>query len=196
MKIKKFKNIWTMGLVLSFVMFGILILIKSIFPNFVIEVAQIDSVVAFGNYIDSHMWAYYLYDGIISFITYYVYCCACCRTKKLDAKKCILIIAFILVGNLIYEFLPVLSLTISYIYLLLLPTLFIAMDKKQDIKYLYSTATCFVIHAVSQILIKKIRGIDSAITYPNSATFTLLIIDGFILLFCLYFLYNKKGGEQ
>lgn len=196
MKIKKFKNIWTMGLILSFSMFAILILIKAIFPDFVLKVTQLDSIVAFGNYVDSHMWVYYIYDGIISFITYYIYCCACCRVKRLDYKKCILIVAFIFIGNLIYSFLPVLSLTISYIYMILLPTLFILMDKRTDIKYLKSTTLCFVVHSLSQILIKKIRGLDSAIMYPNSATFTLFIIDGFILLFVLFFYFNSKGGDK
>lgn len=48
MKIKKFKNLWTMGVVIIIAILLVLNIAKWIFPQFVIEVAQTPQIVKFG----------------------------------------------------------------------------------------------------------------------------------------------------
>lgn len=57
MKIKKFKNLWTMGLILFGVILIALYVAKIFFPEFIVGIAEIESVVKFGQYVDTHQWA-------------------------------------------------------------------------------------------------------------------------------------------
>lgn len=87
MKIKRFENVWIMGLILSGAILLFLYIIKLIFPSFVIETAQNEQICKIGRYIDTHKWAWYLASSILSFTLYYLSCCACCRKKRLSTRK-------------------------------------------------------------------------------------------------------------
>ena len=71
MKIKRFDNLWLMGLILCAVILVAVYVLKIFFPHFVIEVAQIESVTVVGHYIDTHKWAWYLASFVLSFFVYY-----------------------------------------------------------------------------------------------------------------------------
>ena len=111
MKIKRFDNLWSMGLIL----FGVLLLsfyvIKIFFPDFIVGVAEMPSIVKFGNYVDNHKWAYYLFYGITSFISMYLFGCACFSIKKLKAIECLFLVGLFIVSSLIEAFLPTQSFT-------------------------------------------------------------------------------------
>lgn len=87
MKIKRFENVWIMGLILSGAILIFLYILKLIFPSFVIETAQNEQICKIGRYIDTHKWAWYLASSILSFTLYYLSCCACCRKKRLSTKR-------------------------------------------------------------------------------------------------------------
>lgn len=195
MKIKKFENKWTMGLIVFGALLLTFYLLSLIVPNFVIQIAEIESVVKFGNYIDSHLWAYYLFTFFISFITIYIYCCACCRKPRLNFKEIIFIICDILLMFLFAEIIPEYYSNIDMVFMIILPTLMCLINKVENIKYLYSIISCFSVHYIAQILSTKIRNIASLVSYPNSATFTILLIDGFIWLELLYCFFNNKKLE-
>lgn len=82
MKIKRFENVWIMGLILSGVILLSLYILKLIFPSFVVETAQNEQICKIGRYIDTHKWAWYLASSILSFTVYYLSCCACCRNRS------------------------------------------------------------------------------------------------------------------
>ena len=192
MKVKKFKNLWTMGLILFGAMLIALYVAKLFFPEFIVGIAEIESVVKFGQYVDTHQWAYYLFGGTISFVVGYIYCCACCRKKSLTfAQVCIVMIEVIFLF-IVQKFLSEHYLTINIVCMFLMPTIMCAMDKKTDIKYLYSTGVCLSLHLISQILSLQIRDISTLISYPNIATITILVIDAYIWLILLYNYYNFK----
>lgn len=110
MKIKRFNNLWTMGLI---ILIGILITIycvKIINPEFIVGVAETESIVKLGNYIDTHKWAYYLFTAITSFTMAYLYCGACCRKIKLKIRDLIVVISYVIVSLLIQLFIPQFSL--------------------------------------------------------------------------------------
>ena len=52
MKIKRFDNIWIMGLILSGTILVMLYVVKLLFPSFIIETAQNEKICLIGNYID------------------------------------------------------------------------------------------------------------------------------------------------
>ncbi len=84
MKIKRFDNIWIMGLILSGTILVVLYVVKLLFLSFIIETAQNEKICLIGNYIDTHEWAWFLSSTVLSFVSYYFLCCACCRKTKLS----------------------------------------------------------------------------------------------------------------
>lgn len=196
MKIKKFKNIWAMGLIIFGVILLTLYLLKLIIPEFVIKVAELPAVVRFGEYVDTHQWAYYLFTFIISYITGYVYCCACIRKNLLNYKEMLIVAAEVLLLFIIEKFIPAYYLVLNILFMLVMPVLMCLLSKTQDIKYLYSITICLTVHLIAQIISAEIRNIMAMISYPNSATFTILLIDGFIWLVLLYCFYNFKNRKS
>ena len=192
MKIKKFKNQWSMGLIIFGIMLISFYLLKIINPEFVIELSEVDRVVELGEYVDSHKWAYYLFFFIISFAGGYFYLCACCRKKSLKFRDvCILIIEVVLLF-VVEKYLMVYYIPINMLCMLIMPTIICNLDKCSDIKYLNSTVTCLSIHTIAQIISLEIRNLSLRISFPNSASFTVLTIDAFIWLVLLYNFYNFK----
>lgn len=196
MKIKKFKNIWTMGLILFGVILGVLYLIKLINPSFVITIAEVEPIVNFGAYVDTHKWAHYLFNSFVSFFVLYFYCCACIRTKKLDYKELSILLASIIFYCFVEEFLPSFLFVYNNILYILLPFIFILMRKDKDIKVMISTSVCFIITSLAQVLSLNIRGISTLISYPNAATLTILAIDAYIWNVLLYCFYNYKKENK
>ena len=106
MKVKRFNNLWAMGLILFGAILVAFYVLKIFFPEFVIEVAQIEFITTIGHYIDNNKWASYFAGTIISMATYYLLCCACCRKKTLNWKEILIIFATNVILYLIKEFLP------------------------------------------------------------------------------------------
>lgn len=192
MKVKKFKNLWLMGLILfSLILIGLYIA-KIFFPNFVVGVAQIPAIVKFGEYIDNNLWAYYLFNFVTSFIIYYFYCCACCRKKLLSWKDCLIVTVINIILFVIQRFVPEHYLTANFLSLIILPCVICVLDKRIEIKYFYSTCIVFTVHTLAQLFSLLIRDISTLISYPNSATYFILLIDMYVWLILLYNYFNFK----
>ena len=176
-----------MGLILTGAILVLFYIAKIFFPEFVVEVAQIERITVIGSYIDTHKWAWYFVSSILSFITYYLLCCACASKKKLNVKEIFIIIVGIAIIYLCKEFLPKYYTTINYISMIALPCL-------TNGKMLNSTI-CFTALNLLQIFTLEIRNIVLMVATYNYATFTILTIDYYILQFLLYFFFNTKKGE-
>ena len=176
-----------MGLILSAVILGAIYLLKIFLPQFVIEVAHIDSIVQIGHYIDTHKWAWYLATSIFSFVNYYLICCACCKKKSLDLKEIIIIIATILMLFVVKEFLPNQYTSLNISSMVLLPMLM-----NGDFK---ATTFIFVSTNFLQTITLEIRGLSLMITDYNYGTMMILTIDFYIISVLWYFYYNFKKGE-
>ena len=180
-RIKRFNNLWTMGLILFCVILIVLYILKIFFPEFVIRIVEIPRIVKFGDYIDSHWWAYYLVNGAISYFTMFLYTCACCRIKALNVVECLLLFAITVLSYVIEKFLPNQLLAYNFCGYVVMP-LIVAINRKiKDYKIFYSTVISFIVTTVAQSLSLAIRDISNLITYPNTATFLILAIDGTIL---------------
>jgi hypothetical protein len=184
MKIKRFKNLWTMGLILSAAILGVVYLMKIFFPEFVIEVAHTDSIVAIGRYIDTHKWAWYLANGIISFAVLYLHCCACCQKRKLNTKETIIIICTIVGMFFVKNILPN-----QFTVLNLLTNVILPFVMKGNFK---ATVVCFSAINLLQTLTLEIRGLAALVTDYNFATLIILMIDIYIVQVLLYFLFNYE----
>jgi hypothetical protein len=188
MKIKRFKNLWLMGLILSASILGVIYFMKLCFPQFVIEVAQIDSIVKIGHYIDTHKWAWYLASGIMAFASYYLICGASCSKRKLNFKENTIIISTILILFFVREFLPNQYTILNYFSQILLPLIFKGKFK--------NTVIMFGTINLLQTITLEIRGLSTLISNYNFATFTILMIDVYILEVLLYLAFNYKKGDK
>ena len=195
MKVKKFNNLWLMGVIIFGVILLALYVLKIVCPEFVIGVAEIPAIVRFGNYVNSYLWAYYLFTTIVSFTIGYFYCCACCRKRKLRLVDTCIVLAQVLLMAVVQRFLPDYYLCLSIITMLLCPTIICLIDKRSEIKYLYSTIFTFSIHSLAQVVSLSIRDISLKITFPNVATLNILLIDLFIWMLLLYNFYNYKENN-
>ena len=184
MKIKRFNNLWIMGLILSASILGIIYLLKIFFPQFVIEVAQIDSITRIGHYIDTHKWAWYVATIIISIFSYYFYCCACCKKRTINKFEFMIIISTIIVLLGIKILLPNLYTMTNLVSLIVIPFIM-----KADFK---ATTICFTASNILQILTLEIRNIAILVTDFNFATAMILMIDYYILEVLLYFYFNYE----
>lgn len=196
MKIKRFNNLWTMGLIIFGALLILFYALKIICPSFVVGVAEMPSIVKFGTFVDSHWWSYYLFYTATSYLIGYFYLCACCREKSLSSKDNIVLIAEITLYYIIEKFLPNFSFSANILLMLIMPCVCIFIKKYNDIKYLYSTITVFVVHSMAQIFSLSIRDIQSLINTSNGATYTILLIDMNIWLILLYNYYNYKENEN
>lgn len=196
MKIKKFNNLWTMGLILIITILLVLNIAKWFFPEFVIEVAQTPQIVKFGQYVDTHKWAWYLFSIFNSFILSWFYCCACLRKKYLNIKDIVVTLIFIGLTYVFLEYLPQQYVGLSLIIQIIHPMVLAIISKNQDYKVLYSTGICFAVNNICQLFSLEIRGLINLITQYNIATFTMLSIDGYIWIILLYFLFNFKYKES
>ena len=184
MEIKRFQNLWTMGLLLCGAILLILYLAKLIIPQWVIGVAHLPSIVAIGEYIDTHDWAWYLTSAVVSFVSYYLMCCACAGKTKLPLADVITILVVLCMLFVIREcssqWYPVFNLFST----LLLPVVTKGSFKK-SIVY-------FAILNTLQVVTLAIREINTMITSPNFATLFVLMIDVYIFQLLFYFYQNYK----
>lgn len=184
MKIKRFDNLWLMGLILSASILGVIYILKIFFPQFVIEVAQIDSITRIGHYIDTHKWAWYVATLFISCIAFYFYCGACCSKSKLNYKEIITIIVIHILLFIIQEFLPNQYTISNFCAMLIMPLVMKGVFK--------NTIITFCAINILQSLTLEIRNIGLMISEYNFATLMILMIDYYILIVLLYLFFNYK----
>lgn len=188
MKIKKFNNLWTMGLILSGAILLTVYVLKLFFPEIVIKISHTDNIIKIGKYIDTHKWAYYLVTTIVSFFIYYFIVCASCEKKSLNLKEIIIIIITIIIVLLAQKFLPKQYTVINLISTLWLPILFKGK--------FFNTVLVFSITNLLQTMTLEIRNIGLMLFEVNYATLLILMIDYYITLVLLYFYFNYKKGEN
>ena len=192
MKIKKFNNLWQMGLIIFGGILGVLYLLKLIFPSFVVGIAQIDAIVKFGNYVQNHLWAYYIFVFMTTFFVFYFLTCASCRKKNLSLLQICIISINIVCLLLIQKYLPTYYFSANEFSMFIVPAICCLIDKKKDIKYFYSTIICCTINSLAQIFSLLIRDIGTMIAFPNIVSYTILLLDAYIWLVLLYNYFNYK----
>ena len=169
---------------------------KIFFPKWIVGVAEIPNIVAFGCFVDSHLWAYYLFDSIFAFVGAYLYCCACTRSAKLSRKGLCLVVSSIIILKLCSAFLENIYLPLNYSVLTFFPFLICLADKKITSENFVSCSVCFVVDIMAQALSMAIRDVVLMATHLNSATFFILLIDTWIWRTLLYMFFNHKKSRK
>lgn len=193
MRVKRFNNLWTMGLILFGVILVAFYIAKIFFPEFIVGVAEIPSIVKLGNYVDSHKWASILFHFVVGTIGGYIYCCACCRVKILTLRQTLVFVAFSITSQLLQRFQPKIYTPYTYVILVLVPFVLSRLEKNIRYELFVSTSCCFSIDIMSQALSLVIRDVFTMTTAINSATLTILLIDTWIWRILLYLFFNNKN---
>lgn len=196
MKVKRFNNLWAMGLILFGVILVAFYIAKIFFPQLIVGVAEIPSIVKFGNYVDSHLWAYIIFSFAISYIGGYFYYCACYRKYKLDLIENLFLIGFTIFSYVIQFLLPDIYTPYNYVVFVFQPFIVLFIKKNKDSKYLTSICTCFSVDIMAQAMSMTIRDIVMMSTQINIATITILLIDTWIWRILLYLFFNYKNKKE
>lgn len=162
-------------------------ILKIFFPQQFVMSVENDTIINIGNYIDSHKWLYYIFGSCTSFLTYWLYCCACCRRWRLNWWQCLVILG-VVAASLLLTFVDVnLTAILNYTSFVFLPYIF-----KSDLK---AVCICYTIHVTNQFLTTSIRNILAYISVFNTLNIMILSIDMFLWLGLLYLLFNFKKKE-
>lgn len=194
MKVKKFNNLWAMGLILCGVLLVAFYVIKIIYPEFIIGIAETPRLVEIGTKIQSNKWYLHIFNFIVNCIYGYILCCACCRTYRLNWNGKIIFLIFSIFLRLIAEFYPEYYTTMNYIYLIITPYTICAVNKTLSKDTFTSTILCFCADLFFQILSLIVRNLPLLTTKGNVITFLILLIDSLIWRIILYLFFNYKNN--
>ena len=196
MKIKKYNNLWMMGLIICCVILIGFYILKIFFPQIIIGVAETPAIVKFGQYVDSHKWAYYIFVTIVSYIGGFFYYTSCCRRKRLGLINTSLLLGFIGISYLLQVYEPILYTPFNYVMFIILPFLMLLVNKNVSKETFTSTVICFTVDIMAQALSLCVRNIVMMSTQVNSATLTILLIDTWIWRIILYCYFNAKNKKE
>lgn len=181
------KNIFVSMLDTSIFILVLMYIAKIFFPEEFVFVIENERIVAIGDYIDSHIFLRYLCAAITSFITYYLFCCACANKKFLNLKQTLIIIISIVLLRII-SFLDVNIATHASICLFfILPYIFKSSLKIATIIY--------SVHGLAQVLSMSIRNLPMYLTSANYVTVFLIGIECYFWLLLFYIIFNYKKGD-
>lgn len=181
------KKIFVTMLILSVCLLAGMYVAKIFFPQEFVFVIENQRIVAIGEYIDSHAWAYYLCCGITAYITYYLYCCACAGKRHLNIKENLIVIAFIIITRVVNFFDVNIATHISICSFFVIPWI---------CKFNLKTAVIvYTVHGFAQILSLNIRDLPLYLTNTNFATTFLLGIESYFWLLLFYIIFNYKKAE-
>lgn len=197
MKIKRFNNLWAMGLILCGALLVAFYVAKILFPEFIIGIAETPRIVKIGTTIQSNKWLLHLFNFAIGYLYGYFLFSACCRTYKLNLKANIVFILSLLFLRLVSEFYPQHYETINYINLIFTPFLICYVNNRLCKETFISTSICFCLDLIFQVLSVIIRNLPLLAKELNIVSVLILLIDGFIwrIIFYLFFNYKNKIKE-
>lgn len=181
------KSIFVSMLTLSICLLAGMYIIKIFFPEEFIFAIENERIIAIGEYIDDHAWAYYLLGIVTSFITYWLYLCAVCRKPKLRLKEKFLVLITIAL-SIVASFTNEKFATYMSIYpMIILPFLMKAR--------LREVAIVYPVHGIAQILSLEIRQLPMYMNNVNSLTLYLVGIECYFWLLLFYVIFNYKKRE-
>ena len=181
------KSVFISMLTLSICLLAGMYILKIFFPQEFLFVIENKRIIAVGEYIDGHAWAYYMLGIITSFVTYWLYLCAVCKRRALNIKQCGIVLVAIAISIGLSFADEKLSNHFNIVSMLLLPWIF-----KGGLK---EVAIVYSVHGLAQVLSLEIRGLSMYIQYSNTLFFVLLTLECYFWLFLFYIIFNYKKQE-
>ena len=184
------KKVLTAMLVLTVVFLCMLYVAKIFFPQDFIMYIENERLIQIGNVIDSNNILHYAVGSVFAFITYYLYCGACCRKIKLSFKD----ICYILITMIIVRAAEILDKDMMiFTHLNISAFLVLPLLMGGNLK---DTTFVYCIHGFSQILSLSIRSLPMYLTTMNTITTLLLSIDMYFWLLIMFIIFNYKEKED
>ena len=178
------KKVFISMLTLSVIFLVGLYVFKIFFPQEFMMSIQSEKIIAIGTFIDSHEWLYYLCCGLTSFLTYWLYCCACSGRLYLKWYEVLEIVGVIVICRAVNFYDTTLAPAISLCSFLFLPAIM-----KGDLK---KTAIIYTTHTICQALSLGIRSLPIYLTNSNFVTICLMTLECYFWLLLFYIIYNYK----
>lgn len=178
------KKVFISMLILSIVFLVGLYVAKIFFPQEFMMSIQNERIIMIGEFIDSHEWLYYVCCGLTSFVTYWLYCCACSGRLWLKWYEILEIVIVIVLCRVLNSYDTNLATIISWISFVFLPALMGGELKR--------CAVVFTTHSISQGLSIKIRSLPMYLTNVNFATGILMTLECYFWLLLFYIIFNYK----
>ena len=157
-----------------------LYILKIFIPDTFVMVIENPQLIAIGDYIDSHTWAFYIYGFTTSTITYYLYFAACFKQWGMNWKQLIALVV-VVGGNFGFSFVnPQICAAFGILAMFIVPMIF-----KADMRY---TAIIFCTHYLAQTLTLMIRNLPMYLTSVNSIIMLFVTLEMYfwLLLFYIY----------
>lgn len=183
------KALYVSMLVLVGVFLVSMYVLKGFYPQEFVLAVENQTILSIGEFIDSHLWLYYICCGITSFITYWFYLCACSHRWSLKWYENLIVLLTVVASILI-------SIKDQTLFTVFSTTSFVFLPAicKGDMK---TCGIVFTIHSFSQIFSLKIRNLPLFFTnIPNFISTILLTFECFLWLVLMYVIFNYKKGEQ
>lgn len=164
-------------------------ILKFVFPEKLLLVATDPNILRLGEFVQSNVIIENTFRIMTSFITYYLFSCACTGRFKFKWYEFIIILVFSVISRLCTIYFPNLYTHTATSIMLLLPTILRG-------KLLY-TSISFILHGYLTQFLLEIRGFETIILQYNLVSGIVLMIEGFvwlIILTILFYLKENKNG--
>lgn len=182
------RKVFVSMLTLSIACLLIMYILKIFFPNEFLFAVENPRIVAVGEYIDNHPWAYYALGIITSFATYWLYLCAVCKKLYLNWKECLLVL-FTIGLTIALGFVSEKLVTyINVCGMIILP--FIMKANLKEVAIVYS------VHGLAQILSLGIRSLPLNMENVCSLTLHMVGSECYLWLVLFYIILNYKKQEE
>lgn len=165
-----------------------LYVVKIFFPKEFVMVIDNERLVMIGNFIDNNIVLSYICTLITSFITYWLFMCACKRSLYLSWKEVAIILIFIVFIRVISIFDNNVATHISISSFFVIPLIC-----KFDLKI--ATIT-YSIHGLSQVLSLSIRNLPLYFTNINSLIAICATLECYLWLGLMYIIFNYKTRKE
>ena len=163
-------------------------ILKFIFPEQLLLVVTDANIIRLGKFVQSNIIIENIFRILTSFITYYLFSCACTGRFKFKWYEFLIILAFAIISRLCAIYLTNLYTHTAISIMLLLPTILKG-------KLLY-TSISFILHGYLTQFLLEIRGFETIITQYNLVSGIVLMIEGFVWLIILTILFNLKEKKD
>jgi hypothetical protein len=181
------KKVFVSMLTLCIVFLAGLYIAKIFFPQEFMMSIQNERIVKIGTYIDNNKWLYYICCGITSYLTYYLYCCACSHRLTLKWEEHLMIFGVVVLSRAVNFYDENLATALSVTSFLFLPALMNG--------YLKTSAIVYTIHGFAQVLSLGIRNLPMYLHSINFITTFCFGIECYLWLALSYIIFNYKKKE-
>lgn len=176
------KKVFVTMLTLCITFLSGLYIAKIFFPQEFVMAIENEQLIAIGNFIDSNIVLTWLCAMATSFITYWLFICACKRQYTLSWQEILVVLAFIVGIRIVSLFDNNIATHISISSFFIIPFIL-----KHNLKI---ATVAYSIHGLSQVLSLGIRNLPMYFTNINSLIAIASTLECYLWLALMYIIFN------